>query len=219
MKLTRTQIALLVQTMREDKNIKPTMLSKVAGVSLSTAKNYLRRREEVLNQEIGEGAESNDPVRISEIVSNLQRAAKIGAGIILKQLVVMSNIYEEDARAANGDWRKMKLMKPDEIKAMANALSGLVQQSQLLQGKPTSISSVMDASPEQLDLLLQQYLERASEGDPDFVRLLGQTQRLRVVDVVSVDVVKERTEPEDDGFDGLPDDPNDGYPGISEEQQ
>ena len=201
--------------MRERPGIGPTELSRQTGIALNTAKAWIKKfKAEVPASGITDRAE---PVRISEVIDDLQRSAAAGSEIIRRH---MEKSLDELLQAiANGGDVPVTTMR--EIKGLAETMGSLVSQMKSLQGEPTSLSTVLDASPDQLDSLLLDYIQQACDSDKS---LRGRILTLLNAPKAQPPAAKQ-TDPQlleegdedlidDDGHDGHPGDYADGYPGV-----
>lgn len=204
-KLTPHQQAVIARTLRDEPNITLKDLALVANCSIGSASNY--KKKLALPPEAIVAREEDDPIRMGEIIDDLNRTAGLATKVVKRQIEMLHDLIEE--AEASGE---RKILPPDQIRALTQSIGVIVQQAQLLQGKPTSISTVLDAEPKMLkELILELLADARGQGlelPADFMVEYAKDDsptpdRLPLVEPIDPD-------PEEDEDDE--EDPGDGYP-------
>lgn len=215
----RNAAATIMQT-RPD--IGPSALAKETGISVNTAKAWLKKHRAALVPV--DPAGRTEPVRINEVIDDLQRSAAAGSEIVRRYME--ESLKKLLDAIANGEGVPATTIR--EIKGLADTMSSLVSQMKSLQGEPTSISTVLDASPDQLDLLLLEHIQQACDTDKSLRgRILEMLGAPKAIPKAAKQTDPRLTECDDedeellllgDGQDGHPGDFNDGYPDTLEQR-
>lgn len=210
MKLTEKQLGMIAAAINADPKISARDLADVAGVSLTTAKLYKKNGGAIFSTS-ERAAKAAETVKDSDIVHDLQKAARIGASTLLRQFKILEKLIDDNEKAEDP-----KVMKPDELRSIALAVGMCVTQANNLKEKPRDLANILDAAPEELEYILKNLLEEALSENGMIRAIIDSTiaAEAPAPEVVSSVPQLNPAPGEDfDDQDGLPPDPNDGYPG------
>lgn len=194
--------------------ITASSLAAQTGVNINTAKAWLRKHKAAPAADV-----ELNPVRISEVIDDLQRTAAAGSEIIRRHMEAAHRLLLE--QIAKGEVTPASMR---DIKALTETMGSVVIQMKSLQGEPTSISTVLDASPDQLEILLLEYVKRVCDEDPSMRERILETlnapkpklpsAKQTDPQLVEEPLLLEAGDDDNPGHDGYPGDPLDGYPGL-----
>lgn len=210
MKLTEKQLGMIAAAINADPKISARDLADVAGVSLTTAKLYKKNGGAIFSTS-ERAAKAADTVKDSDIVHDLQKAARIGASTLLRQFKILEKLIDDNEKAEDP-----KVMKPDELRSIALAVGMCVTQANNLKEKPRDLANILDAAPEELEYILKNLLEEALSENGMIRAIVDSTiaAEAPAPEVVSsVPQLNPAPGGDFDDQDGLPPDPYDNYPG------